>query len=112
MKRGEVWRVRIPFATGHAQTGERPAILVQADQLTVSLPTVLIVPLTSTLTATRFAGTLLIPPDSSNGLALPSVALVFQLRALDKRACLHRLGTVSSETLDQILGILDRLTGR
>ena len=29
MKRGEVWRVRIPPALGHAQTGERPAVILQ-----------------------------------------------------------------------------------
>jgi len=112
MKRGEVWRVSIPLAAGHAQSGERPAFLIQDEQFTVSLPTVLIVPLTSTLTASRFAGTLLISPDGSNGLTVPSVALVFQLRVLDKRACLYRLGTLSSQLLDQIFAMLDRLTGR
>jgi mRNA-degrading endonuclease toxin of MazEF toxin-antitoxin module len=30
MKRGEVWRVRIPFAPGHAQAGDRPALIVQS----------------------------------------------------------------------------------
>jgi mRNA interferase MazF len=104
--------VRIPYAPGHAQAGERPALIVQADALIASLPTVLIVPFTSTLGATRFDGTLLIQPDAQNGLHLPSVALVFQLRALDKRDFLHRLGALDAATLQRIYELLDRLTGR
>jgi mRNA-degrading endonuclease toxin of MazEF toxin-antitoxin module len=48
MRRGEVWRVRIPFSSGHAQAGSRPALIVQNDALLASLPTVLIVPFPST----------------------------------------------------------------
>ncbi len=112
MTRGEVWRVRIPFAPGHAQAGERPAIIVQADPLIASLPTILIVPFTSTPGAVRFAGTLLVQPDRQNGLTTPSVALVFQLRALDKRELIRRLGVLDTQSLDQVFSLLDQLTGR
>lgn len=44
MTRGEVWRVRLPSVPGHTQAGTRPAIILQADQATAALPTVLIVP--------------------------------------------------------------------
>ena len=104
--------MRIPPAPGHGQSGERPAIMLQDDRFIATLPTVLIVPFTSTLAAARFDGTLLLQPDNQNGLAVSSVALVFQVRALDKRNCLHRLGTLDATTLDQVFGLLDRLTGR
>jgi mRNA interferase MazF len=109
MRRGEVWRVRIPFAPGHAQAGDRPALIVQNDSLIASLPTVLIVPFTSTPGAARFPGTLVVPPDGHNGLTVPSVALVFQLRALDKRDCLQRIGVLDDPTLDGILALIDQL---
>lgn len=112
MRRGEIWRVRIPFAPGHAQAGDRPALIVQDDPFITSLPTVIIVPFTSTPGATRFDGTLLIQPDPQNGLTMPSVALVFQLRALDKRDCLQRLGELDSPTLERVYELLARLTGR
>ena len=112
MKKGEVWRVRLPSVPGHTQTGERPAIIVQDASFNLMLPTVLIVPFTSTKAATRFAGTLLVQPDSQNGLTLPSVALVFQMSAQDKQNCLQRLGTLDSKTLDQVFALLDKLTGR
>ena len=110
MHKGEVWRVRIPFAPGHTQAGERPAIIVQNDRLISSLPTVLIIPLTSTLAATRFDCTWLIQPDPQNGLTVASVALVFQVRALDKRDCLYRLGVLDQQTFAQVLTLLNHLT--
>ena len=51
MKRGEVWRVSLPSVPGHTQAGTRPAVVVQEDQPTALLPTVLIVPFTSTRAA-------------------------------------------------------------
>jgi mRNA interferase MazF len=109
MKRGEIWRVHIPFAPGHAQAGDRPALIIQNDAFLFSLPTALIVPFTSAMAAGRFAGTLTVHPDSQNGLTLPSVALVFQARAVDKRDCIQRLGIVDGTTLDRITEILGQL---
>ncbi len=112
MKKGEVWRVLIPAAPGHAQTGERPAIILQELAFNNSLPTTLIVPLTSKLAASRFDGTLVIQPDQQNGLATPSVALVFQMRTLDQQNCLKQIGTLDPAILDQTFDLLDELTGR
>lgn len=69
----------------------RPAVLVQDDSFLAALPTVLIVPFTGSRSALRFPGTVLVQPDGQNGLTAPSVALVFQTRALDQRSCLQRL---------------------
>ena len=112
MQRGEVWRVRLPFSPGHRQAGERPAVIVQDDAFIATLPTVLLVPFTGTQAAARFPATLLVQPDAQNGLAVPSVALVFQLSALDKRDFLHRLGALDPSVLDQLFALLDQLTGR
>lgn len=112
MKKGEIWRVMIPATPGHAQSGERPAIILQELVYNNSLPTTLIVPLTSKLVASRFAGTLVIQPDHQNGLTTPSVALVFQMRTIDKRNCLMPIGVLDVAALDQIFDLLDQLTGR
>jgi mRNA interferase MazF len=112
MIKGEVWRVRLPLGGGHVQAGERPAVVLQDDAVGAKLPTVLIVPFTSSLGASRFPGTVLIQPDNQNGLTMPSVALVFQLSAVDKRNCIKRLGMLDDLALDQIFAMLDRLTDR
>ena len=110
MKRGEIWRVRLPAPRGHAQAGERPAVIVQNDQVNLSLATRLIVPFTTSASALRFTCTIPILPDGTNGLSLPSVALVFQLTALDKQFFLHRLGVIDPKHLADILAALATLT--
>jgi mRNA interferase MazF len=102
----------MPTVTGHTQAGERPAIIMQEASFNQKLPTVLIIPFTSTQKTTRFPATLLIQPDKQNGLTVPSVALVFQLSALDRQNCLARLGELDSATLDSVLDQLDKLMGR
>ena len=89
MKKGEIWRVHIPAAQGHAQTGARPAIILQEQVFNHTLPTTLIVPLTSKIAASRFPDTLVIQPDMENGLTSSSVALVFQIRTIDQKNCLN-----------------------
>ena len=96
MKRGEIWRVRLPTVPGHTQAGVRPAVIVQDEQATNSLSTVLIVPFTGTQAASRFPGTVVVQPDAQNGLTVPSVALVFQLTAIDQRNCLQPLGQLAT----------------
>jgi mRNA-degrading endonuclease toxin of MazEF toxin-antitoxin module len=109
MKKGEVWRVRFPSVPGRTQAGERPAVIIHNEPSLTSLPVILAVPFTSQFAATRFAGTLLVQPDGLNGLSMPSVALVFQLGAQDKRNFLYRLGELDSKTLDAILAIVRQL---
>ncbi len=106
---GEVRWIDLPERGGRAQAGRRPAIVVQGIS---SLPTTLIVPLTSQLDALRFAGTVLVEADSTNGLRRASVALVFQLTAVDSHYIAGRLGMVSSEVLEEIWTAFDRLTER
>lgn len=112
MKRGEVWRVRLTSSSGHVQSGDRPALIVQATPLSTNLPTVLVVPFTSSQRAARFAGTVPVLPDASNGLTCPSIALAFQVRAIDKRDLAQRLGEIADSTLQQILDTLESLVGR
>jgi mRNA interferase MazF len=84
-------------------------LIVQNDAFLTSLPTILIIPFTSAMAAGRFAGTLAVQPDGRNGLTLPSIAFVFQARALDKRDCVQRLGFLDDPTLDRIAELLGKL---
>ena len=112
MRKGELWRVRLPPASGHRQAGERPAVLVQDDAFIRALPTVLVIPFTSNLNAGRFVGTLRVDPDVQNGLTVTSIAMVFQFGPIDKRDCLFQLGLLDDQTLQKLFVLLDQLTGR
>ena len=54
----------------------------------------------------------MIHPTPENSLPQVSVALVFQLRAIDRRRIQERIGTVSAEALTGIFEELGKLTGR
>jgi mRNA interferase MazF len=109
---GDIHWVQLPTANGHEQGGRRPAVILQDDQYAGELPVVLVVPLTTARAAMRFAGTTLIRPMAENGLPQTSVALVFQLRAIDRRRVQERIGRVSPAVLQEMLTELDKLTGR
>ncbi|MGH9942087.1 MAG: type II toxin-antitoxin system PemK/MazF family toxin [Pyrinomonadaceae bacterium] len=112
MNVGDVCWVELQPRGGHAQAGRRPAIIMQADARAAGLPTVLLIPLTTQMDALRFPGTVLIEADAQNNLRRSSVALVFQMTAVDHRFIANRLGKVAETKLQQIWTALDELTGR
>ena len=94
MKKGEIWIIDIESASGHEQEGLRPAVVV-AD---VVDPVVSVIPCTSNLESLRFPFTLQINPTNQNGLDRLSVAIIFQLRAIDRKKFKKK-----SKTFDQCL---------
>jgi mRNA interferase MazF len=69
----------------------RPAIIIQNENQYRDLPTLLIVPFTKNLANLRFSTSFEVVPNS-NGLAVPSAALPFQIMAIDKRKILCKTG--------------------
>ena len=112
MKTGDIYWADLPPLGGREQHGLRPVVILQDRSYTRGLPTVLVVPLTSTSAALQFAGTLPIAKTIHNGLTHDSVLLVFQLRVVDRMRFHGKLGEVSPPMLDQMFAELDRLTGR
>ena len=109
---GDIHWVQLPAPNGHEQGGRRPAVILQDDHYAGGLPVVLVIPLTTARGAMRFAGTVLVQPTAENGLPQASVALVFQLRAIDRRRVQERLGSIGQTVLHEMLAELDKLTGR
>ena len=112
MSVGDIHWVDLPAANGREQRGRRPAVVMQDDDYGGDLPVVLVAPLTTARAAMRFAGTTLIRPTTENGLRQTSVALVFQLRAIDRRRIQEHIGNVSVEVLNAMFEELGKLTGR
>ena len=106
MKAGDIYLVEIPGSGGHEQKGIRPAVIVQIGENIDRTPTVLVVPFTTKIKASSFPFTFVVEPDSINNLSSTSVALVFQLRAIDKKRIKDKVGNLNIEdikTLKQIL---------
>lgn len=109
MSVGDVFWVTFPVRGGHAQAGRRPAIILQDI---TTLPTTLLVPLTTQLDALRFPGTVLVESDAENGLRRASVALVFQLTAVDNCYIQGQIGSLSDKSIEALFSAPDALTGR
>lgn len=108
---GDIYWADLPPSDGREQSGRRPVLVLQDDGYAGSLPTALIVPLTSTRAAGRFPGTVFLPATRANGLTADSVLLVFQTRALDRTRFGLRIGVVEPAILAQVYQALDQLTG-
>ena len=105
MARGDVLLVTLPVPSsgaGHEQMGNRPAIVVQNDASDPRLPTIMIIPFTSSLGALRYPHTFRVDPSQQNGLDRPSVLLVFQLRAIDKVRIAGNIGRLEQHYLQQL----------
>jgi len=105
MKRGDIVLVNLPQTAdgaGHEQVGTRPALIVQEDSASDSLSVIMIVPFTSNLKAQRFAHTILVQPTKENGLSVPSILLVFQLRAIDKQRITRKIGHLEEALIEKV----------
>lgn len=99
MKIGDIYLVEIPVSGGHEQEGVRPAIIVQTSENIEKVPTVLIVPFTTQIRTSNFPFTFIVEPDSNNSLTSTSVALVFQLRAIDKKRLKTKIGSLKPDDM-------------
>jgi mRNA interferase MazF len=114
MQRGEVVLVDLPQAvgiSGHEQVGSRPALVVHDDATSANLSVIMIVPMTSSLAARQFPYTILVQPSKQNGLSLPSVLLIFQLRAIDKRRITKKIGVIETDVMSQVSQEMKKMLG-
>jgi len=98
MTKGEIWVSNLPPKGGHVQQGYRPALIVADPTNTIAT----VIPITSSLAATRFPYTLAVTPTEDNGLDKPSVLLVFQMGAVDKRFLDRSIGRLDATTLTRV----------
>lgn len=108
---GDIYLVQLTEVERHEQVGQRPAIVMQKAEYELTLPTVLVIPFTSKSSALDFPGTLEIVPDHFNNLRIKSVALVFQLRAIDKRRLVHKIGRLRSTQVKKLHKLMKNLLG-
>jgi mRNA interferase MazF len=111
MTLGEVWQASLSGGAGREQAGTRPVLIVQDDHFAQASPLIVVVPFTSQLAASRFPGAVRVDPSAQNGLRVPSIAMVFQIRAIDRTALTRRVGVLAASELQRIAMELKRLFG-
>lgn len=98
MKKGEIWIVGFPQTNGHEQTGTRPVLIIADTESNISV----VIPFTSNIQALRFPHTIEVEPSKGNGLLSKSIALVFQIRAIDKKRLKNEIGIIEVATQKRI----------
>jgi mRNA interferase MazF len=100
--RGEVWVVSIVPTVGAEIRKTRPAVVVSSDAVG-RLPVKLVAPITEWKQAFGESAWLVrVDPDESNGLHKTSTVDVLQLRGMDIRRFITRLGRLSSAMMEEI----------
>jgi len=95
-RRGEVWAVSLDPTIGHEIKKTRPAIVITSDAYNMHNWVVIVMPLTSHDEA-EYDQVLIQPPEG--GLSNSSVTLPDQIRAIDLRRLVRRLGRLKLETM-------------
>lgn len=98
MKKGDIYLIDLAFSFGHEQCGFRPAILM--SQTVAGM--IIVVPLTTNLEALRFPYTLSILENSTNNLSQNSIALVFQLKSIDKKRVNKKIGRLGNQDMTKL----------
>lgn len=98
VKRGEVWLVPLDPTIGSELRKTRPCLIVSPDGLS-HLPMVIVAPLTTGSKPARFR-----VPVTFQGRQ--GLIVIDQMRAVDRRRLIRRLGDVDAATLSLTLSIL------
>ena len=80
----------------------RPALIIQNDTSARHSATTMVAPMTSTVRLPLSPLHVLLPADNASGLTVASVAVFNQIRTVDRRRLLKKLGQVDESILSKI----------
>jgi mRNA interferase MazF len=100
-KTGDIFLADLEPVKGSEQGRERPVIVFQNPDLSRFTTTLICIPLTSNLARMGLPGTCFIK-KGNGGLPQDSIALCFQLRAMDKSRLTKKYGALSDTTLNAV----------
>jgi mRNA interferase MazF len=97
-RRGEVYRVSFDPALGSEVRKTRPAVVLQNDVANRWSPVTIVAAVTSKFDEQPYPTEVVVRPPEG-GLSEPSVILLNQVRTVDRRRLVKRLGRLRPETL-------------
>ncbi|MCO6491517.1 MAG: type II toxin-antitoxin system PemK/MazF family toxin [Phaeodactylibacter sp.] len=109
MKQGAIWYANLNPSKGNEQRGIRPVVIISGNAMNDHMGICIVCPLTSKVK--KYAGCLVLEPDSKNNLSQRSEILTFQIRTIIKTRLINRIGTITAEQLATIkTGLQEILT--
>ena len=100
IKLGDIFYAVLTPTVGSEQGGIRPVLIIQNNKGNRYSPTTIVVPITSSLSKRNLPTH--VPLSSTIGLERKSIALIEQIRTLDKSRLLKKITRVSDEDLKNI----------
>ena len=82
IKRGDIYYYDFGDNKGSIQCGNRPVLVVQADNFNQNAPTVIVAAITTVIKKQYMASHIILPDDT--GLGRPSMVMLEQIRAINK----------------------------
>lgn len=110
VRRGDIFLVDLNPVVGTEQAGIRPALVIQIDRANVSSPHTIIIPFTTRLRETILPSHVKIPAGVGD-LTEDSILLGEQIRVIDKRRLVRRIGTIEEEALRKVVVALKVILG-
>ena len=101
IKRGELYYADLSPVIGSEQGGVRPVLIIQNDVGNKYSPTIIVCAVTSRLTKAKLP-THIELREGESGLKKASVALLEQLRTLDKRRLKEKIGRLDDELMNKV----------
>ena len=100
-RRGEVYLVSFDPTVGSEIQRTRPALIIQNDIGNRHSPITIVAAITSQFEESLYPTEVRITPPEG-GLTTPSVVLLNQIRSIDRRRLVRRLGSVRTETMERV----------
>jgi mRNA interferase MazF len=100
-RRGEVYLVTFDPTVGSEIQRTRPALIIQNDIANRNSPITIVTAITSQFEESLYPTEVRIAPPEG-GLTTASVVLLNQMRSIDSRRLVRRLGRVSAATMERV----------
>ena len=102
---GDVVQVDFGKTTGSVQGNVRPCAIIQNDVGNKYSPTTIVIPFTSELKKVIMPVHDILHKSVSNGLKNDSLILGEQVRVIDKSMVLYKLGSLSEDECNKVIGV-------
>ena len=101
-RRGDIYLVEFDPARGHEIQKTRPAVIIQNDIGNRHSPVTIVAAITSKLSSKPYPVEVAMLPTRANGLSVPSAIQLGQIRSVDQRRLVKRLGAVDPGSMQRV----------
>lgn len=100
VRMGDIFYALLPNGEGSEQYGLRPVLIIQNNIGNKYSPTTIIIPITSKIAKSNLPTHVIL--EYTKGLSRKSLALVEQIRTIDKSRLLEKITTIDSRDLSRV----------